>query len=94
MNTHICQSAYMNCNGMRDFYNRAGMLPTSENADIALIRSHIAYHAGQDRAERAVIKPSRGHSYSVRTSALKGAYKIIVRITDYYDHRAGVHGYR
>ena len=79
---------------MRAFYSHAAMYPSSTNGDVALIRSHIAYWAGEERAQRAVIKPSRGHSYRVHSSALPGSYSVVVRITDHYDHREGVHGWR
>jgi hypothetical protein len=93
VNAHICQPAYRHLNGMREFYSVLQCYPTSTNGDIALIRSHIAYHSSSAAAERAVIKPSRGHTYRVHASARKGSYSLIVRITDPYDHRAGVHGW-
>lgn len=83
---HICLPQFAMLNGMRAFYAANGMLATSENADVALIRSHIAYHAGNNVAERAVIKSSRGHSYRIN-------HNTIVRITDHYNHRTGVQGY-
>jgi len=52
-----------------------------------LIRSHIAYWGGTALAERAVIKPSRGHSYRVNGS-------VVVKISDHYDHREGITGWR
>jgi len=73
--------------GMHGLYNHLGIIPTSENADIVLIRSHIAYWAGSKKAERAEIKPSRGHSYKIDKTT-------VVRITDYYDHREGVVGFK
>ena len=88
---HICEPHFCGLASMREMYEACKVYPTSTNGDIMLIRSHIAYWQGKERAERAVIKPSRGHSYTVRTSALPGAYKVIVRISDYYDHRNGVH---
>ena len=89
---HICQPEHCHLNGMKEFYAVAGMLATSENADIALIRSHIAYHAGSRPAERASIKPSRGHSYRVSMYGAHDKFDLIVRITDHYDHRNGVSG--
>ena len=74
---------------MRALYDAARIIPTSETGDIALIRSHIAYWAGQSQAEAAKIFPSRGHSY--RFDIYGKRYT--VRITDYYDHRDGVVGF-
>ncbi len=71
---------------MRNFYDRVGLMPTSTNADVCLIRSHIAYHSGSAAAERATIAPSRGHSYRINGET-------VVRITDHYDHRDGVAGW-
>jgi len=84
---HICQPAYRHLADMKAFYSTLGALATSTNADIVLIRSHIAYWSGEKAAERAVIKPSRGHSYRVNGDT-------IVRIADHWDHREGVTGYR
>jgi hypothetical protein len=90
---HICLPGYADVPDVRVFYDRAGLIPTSTNADIALIRSHIAYWFGTSEADRAVIAPSRGHSYRVRrVRGLIG--DAIVRITDHYDHREGVTGLR
>lgn len=86
MSEHICQAQYCGLGGMRNFYSALSLIPTSTNADTALIRSHIAYHSGSAAADRAVIKPSRGHSYRVNKD-------VIVRITDHYDHRNGVTGW-
>ncbi len=87
MNEHICQPAYRHLHGMRAFfYSQVGVIATSENADIMLIRSHIAYWSSSDAAFRAVIKPSRGNSYRVNGDT-------IVRIVDHYDHRDGVTGW-
>lgn len=72
---------------MRGLYAVHGCYPSSTNGDVLLIRSHIAYWSGQEAAERAVIKASRGHSY--RVNGLQ-----VVRITDHYDHREGVTGWR
>jgi len=83
---HICQGQYWNLPNMREFYRANNVIPTSENADVMLIRSHIAYWSGNDAANRAVIKPSRGHSYRVNKDC-------IVRIRDYYDHRDGITGW-
>src|SRR5947209_2405124 len=86
----LCQPEYAGMNGMHDLYNVLGMIPTSENADVVLIRSHIAYHSGSKAAERAVIKPSRGHSYRVSKAS---GIDCIVRIRNHYDHRDGVTGW-
>ena len=91
---HICQEGFTALRGMREFYNLAGLLPTSENADVALIRSHIAYWSGAKKAEKASIKASRGHKYRVAMYGTHDKSDLIVRITDYYDHREGVIGYR
>jgi hypothetical protein len=93
-NKHICQDGFSALNGMREFYNVIGVLPTSENADITLIRSHIAYWGGSIKAEKASIKPSRGYSYRVAMYGKHDRDDIIVKIADYYDHRDGVVGYR
>ncbi len=83
---HICQDKHLGVGGMRSLYERLSMIPTSPNADAVLIRSHIAYHSGSVKAERATIAPSRGHSYRVNGDT-------IVRIVNYYDHRNGVTGW-
>lgn len=87
MNEHICQPAYRHLPGMREFYREVRTIATSENADVMLIRSHIAYWSGTGTAERSVINPSRGHSYRVNGDT-------IVRIRDHYDHREGVTGWK
>ena len=92
MDKHICQPQYASLPGMKEFYRATNMLPTSEVADMALIRSHIAYHAGEQFSSKALISASRGHSYRVK---LYGDYKdrgVVVRIVNYYDHRNGVTG--
>lgn len=76
---HLLQTPYLT---MREAYSLHSMIPTSTSADTYLIRSHIAYHCGSDAAERAIIKPSRGHSYKIDG--------VVVRIVDHYDHREGV----
>ena len=75
---------------MRAFYDNYGMLPTSENADIALIRSHLAYWQGSTRAEFASIKRSRGNSYRIAFYGKHDKRDYVARIVDYYDHRDGV----
>ena len=91
---HLCQPEFAgNKDGMRSLYLKLNTYPTSINGDLLLIRSHIAYHSGDAMAQRVVIKKSRGDSYRVLSSALKGAYQHIVTVTDPYDHRAGVHGW-
>lgn len=85
-NDHLLRPGRPGIHDMRSFYADCGMLATSTNADIALIRSHIAYWSGHNEADRAVIKPSRGHSYRVNKD-------VIVRIVDHYDHREGVTGW-
>jgi hypothetical protein len=77
---------------MRAFYDHAKIYATSTNGDIALIRSHIAYHCGEKFAQLAAIKPSRGHSYRVNMYGNFGRDDKIVKISDHYDHRDGVHG--
>ena len=78
---------------MKELYEQEKAYPSSDVGNELLIRSHIHYHAGQKFAERAVIKPSRGHSYKVglygenRSKDMK-----TLKITDYYDHRNGVTG--
>lgn len=89
---HLCLEGFCGTpDGMRGLYNRLGLIATSEIADIVLIRSHIAYHAGHKEAARARILPSRGHSYRIHGTYT--ADKIIVRIRDYYNHREGVVGF-
>jgi len=84
---HLCLPEYRALpGGMKELYAALGLLATSENADTVLIRSHIAYWSGDKAAEAAVIKPSRGHSYRIN-----GA--VLVRITDYFDHRDGIVGW-
>ena len=92
VNKHICQSQYANLASMREFYSATNMLPTSEVADIALIRSHIAYHAGSKRAEQANIRASRGHSYRVFLYGRPSDKGTVVKIVDHFDHRHGVTG--
>lgn len=89
-NQHICLPQYAQMN-MHEFYRAIAAIPTSDYANVALIRSHIAYHAGQKMAERALIKPSRGHSYRVSLHGRNDDWKI-VKIIDHYDHRDGVTG--
>jgi hypothetical protein len=92
MNTaHICKPEFCHLPGMREFYQAVGTIPTSENADTALIRSHIAYWSGAKMAESAIITPSRGHSYRVKMDRDFKGY--IVKIVDHYDHRDGVTGW-
>lgn len=90
MIAHLLQSEFNGLAGMRELYSLLRCYPTSTRGDMVLIRSHIAYHSGQDMAQRAVISASRGHSYKV-----EGTYvgKVTVRIVDYYDHRFGVVGW-
>ena len=73
---------------IRTAYDRCNYMPTSERADIYLIRSHIAYWCGHLAADRAVIHASRGHSYRIDLNGTR----YIVRIVDYYDHRQGIVG--
>src|SRR4051812_5063057 len=62
---HICQPEHCASDGMRNLYAKLGVYPSSEHGDVILIRSHIAYWSGSAVAERALIKPSRGHTYRV-----------------------------
>lgn len=87
MSTHLLQGTL---GDMRAFYDANGMLATSTNADIALIRSHLAYWQGSRLAEQASIRPSRGHSYRVARYGRHDSSDQIARIVDYYDHRDGV----
>lgn len=84
---HICQPQHCGTGGMRALYDKLKVYPTSTNGDEILIRSHIAYWSGNGPAERVTIKASRGNSYRVNGD-------VIVRITDHYDHREGVRGWR
>jgi hypothetical protein len=84
--THLLRPEHVGLAGMREFYAKTNTYATSTNGDTALIRSHIAYHSGIATAERATIKPSRGHSYRINGDH-------IVKITDHYDHRNGVTGW-
>ena len=90
---HLCQAEYCGLDGMREFYQAVQAYPTSPNGDVMLIRSHIAYHAGERAAQTASIRPSRGNSYRVARWGTHDKGDSIVRITDYYDHRNGVVGY-
>ena len=76
---------------MQAFYDAHRLIPTSTNADVALILSHIAYWSGHQEAARTQVRPSRGHSYRVKH---RFGADVIVRITDHYDHREGVVGWR
>lgn len=84
---HICKPEYSHLSSMQEFYRTVGVVATSTWADIMLIRSHIAYWSGSQEAERATITPSRGHSYRVNK-------EVVVKITNTYDHRDGVIGWR
>lgn len=86
---HLLQDEFLGVGDMRGFYDRCRLLPTSTNADISLIRSHVAYWSGSAEAERAVIRPSRGHSYRLKAHGME----FLVRISDHYDHRNGVAGW-
>ena len=78
---------------MREFYSAVGIYPTSDNGNIALVRSHVAYHCGNQKAERAVIKPSRGYTMRVNLyGKFDKASDIILTIVDEYDHRSGIKG--
>lgn len=85
----LLDDEFLGCPDMRTAYQRTMMIPTSETADIFLIRSHVAYWAGRTPAWRAEIKASRGHSYRVECQG----QRYVVRISDHYDHRAGVVGF-
>ena len=61
-------------------------IPSSPAYDAALITKHVHYHTGRLPRE---IHTSRGHSYRVVTDDF---HKVVVRITDYQDHRFGVVG--
>jgi hypothetical protein len=74
---------------IREAYDLRRLLATSTSADTYLIRSHIAFHCGRIAAEESKITPSRGHTYRVKNPCWDDC---IVRITDHYDHRDGVHG--
>lgn len=83
-----------NAGTMKEWYALAHVMPTSEVGDIALIRSHIHYHAGENRARQADIRPTRGHKYKVSLygrPSRKDDYHV-VSITDYLDHRHGIVG--
>lgn len=87
----ICQTLQATtCGTMREYYDAAGLLPTSENADRALIRSWIAYWQGETKADNASIRASRGHSYRIAYYGRHDKDDTIVRIVDHYDHRNGV----
>ncbi len=89
---HLLQAEFLGVGDMRAFYAKANMLPTSETADVALIRSHIAYWMGAAVAERAAVKASRGSTYRVALNGRHGADDAKVRISDHFDHREGVMG--
>lgn len=87
---HLCQPEHAGLpGGMRDLYGLARVYPTSTLGDTMLIRSHIAYHSGSHNAERATIRPTRGHRYRVTLYP----YAVVVGITNPDDHRAGVVGW-
>lgn len=88
---HLCQPQFCGMpRGMKDLYSALHLLATSTSADIVLIRSHIAYWAGNTVAEKATIKPSRGHSYRITSNH----GDVIVKIADHFDHREGVIGWK
>ena len=88
----LSSNHYPDAHSMQEFYAAANLIPTSERADIALIRSHIMYHAGEKFAKRAFIAPSRGHSYKVDLYGMRAKDMKIVKILDENDHRNGVIG--
>ncbi|MES2339243.1 MAG: hypothetical protein V4537_14210 [Pseudomonadota bacterium] len=79
---------------VRAAYDREGLIATSTNADTFLIKMHIRYWSGSRAEAMASIKPSRGHSYRVAKFGKHGKDDVIVRITDHYDHRDGIAGWR
>lgn len=88
---HLLRPEFLGIPGIRGAYSKLRLLPTSTNADVFLIRSHIAYWAGSREAERMTISPSRGHSYKIQAGR---GEKMIVRIVDHFDHREGVVGWK
>ena len=78
----------------REKYAAANCYPTSPNGDMMLILAHIRYWSGDRAAESASIKPSRGNSYRVARYGHHEKNDLIVRVTDPFDHRDGVTGYR
>ena len=82
---HICQPGYRHLASMAEFYEKAGLVPDSKEAKIALVRSHIAYWSGLVTAERIVIMVFRKHTFR--------AGGITVRVVDMADHRNGVRGW-
>ena len=89
--THLCNTPHLGT--MREFYSAMSMYPTSDVGDVALVRSHIAYWAGEAMAQRCSIRRSRGHSLRVAPHGEHGKGDIIVRIVDHFDHRNGVVGF-
>ncbi len=75
---------------MEAFYQQERLIPTSHNADVALILSHIAYWSGHGVADGVAVTASRGHSYRVKQRHFPD---VIVRISNHYDHRDGVTGW-
>lgn len=91
---HLCTSEHSGlAGGMRELYGLHRVCATSEHADIMLIRSHVAYWSGIATAERLDIRPSRGHSYKLREPR-SGAVVAVCRVSDPFDHREGVTGWR
>ena len=91
--SHICEAQFRHLPSMREFYSMLGVYPTSINGDIALVRSHIAYHSGSAKAESVIIKKSRGDTYRVYRSPRDKTDFTTVRVINAYDHRAGVTGW-
>lgn len=90
---NICMNEFSHLAGMREFYSACNTIATSTNARELLVRSHIAYHAGQQFAERAVMRPGRGHSFRVNIyGRFDKRSDAIVQFSDEFDHRVGVHG--
>lgn len=89
---HICQPEFRDSANMGQFYERAKLVPHTEFADVALIRSHIAYWSTTFEAEGLTIKRERGRAYRVKDA--DGRVNRVLRIFDYYDHRNGVTGWR
>lgn len=90
---HILQPEHIGLD-MRQLFAKCDCIATSTTADTILIRSHIAYWLSAAVAEKAIISPSRGHSYRVSFWPHRKENDKIVRIGDPYDHRDGVTGIR
>lgn len=87
---HLCQPEHAVLpGGMQNLYEKLGLDPASVEAGVVLVRSHVAYHAGNRAAEMIDISACRTRKYRFE---LYGR-KYHVEVVDRYDHRFGVTGF-